>query len=275
MEHEKNGKLGNQAEDWIRRAAGGIRFGPDRRDAEQELREHIADRAGTLVRVRGLDPEEAETEALKRMGDADVLRQELSAVHRPLWGYLWRLSQVLLRTELAITVILILGLVLLASRDWEIGDAVFGDWDGRSGRVALASEYSPSEEKAEVDGWTITMERAGRKEDGTLHMDLKSFCWKPWLKFARFTQRLTAVDSQGRIYPNLGNWTQDREATGIWGQANQGNGGILSSLPHLFTQDYIVEVLGVSPDAEWIRLEYDFMGRSFTMTQNLTGGETA
>ena len=42
---------------------------------------------------RALSTEETEVEALKRMGEADMLRQELDAVHRPLWGYLRRLRQ--------------------------------------------------------------------------------------------------------------------------------------------------------------------------------------
>jgi len=37
-----------------------------------------------------------------------------------------------------------------------------------------------------------------------------------------------------------------------------------------FYQNYRVQVRGIAPEAEWIRLEYQLLGRSFSLNVDLT-----
>ena len=39
-----------------------------------------------------------------------------------------------------------------------------------------------------------------------------------------------------------------------------------------FHRNYILWVLNIHPAAEWVRLEYDWLGRNFSMTVELRGG---
>ena len=89
MEHRKLTQ-----DQWLDRAAGGIRFPPDRRAVRAELAGHLEDREEALKRAfPGMPQEEARERALAGMGDPEALRRELSSVHRPLLGWLWLISR--------------------------------------------------------------------------------------------------------------------------------------------------------------------------------------
>ena len=89
-------ELHENAKQWLETATKGIRFGPDRREVEAELREHIEDKTADMARIFRLEGEEAETEALKRMGDPVEIGRELARLHKPWLGYLWNASLTLL-----------------------------------------------------------------------------------------------------------------------------------------------------------------------------------
>lgn len=100
---------------WLDRAAGAIRFEPDRAAVRAELAAHLEDKAADLRRIfPDITPEEARERAVREMGDAEVIGRELARIHRPWLGYLWRISQVLLGLGLALLaaeLLLFLGLV--------------------------------------------------------------------------------------------------------------------------------------------------------------------
>ena len=89
---------------WLDIATGKIRFGPDRARVRRELENHILDRM-EAEEARGLTGWEAEKAAVSAMGDPAPLAEELGRLHRPYWGWLWRLSQWALGILLAWAVI--------------------------------------------------------------------------------------------------------------------------------------------------------------------------
>jgi len=95
-------------EQWLAAATSGIRFKPDRRAVEEELRGHFEDKVADLQRVFHISAEEAEEMALERMGDPERIGKELAKIHRPWLGYLWQLSRVVF--GLALVLCLVAGL---------------------------------------------------------------------------------------------------------------------------------------------------------------------
>lgn len=97
---------------WLDTATAKIRFRPDREAVRRELAAHLED----LREEAGLT-EEAAVEA---MGDPDETAEELGRLHRPWWGYLWRVSRVVLVLAAAAAIVV----VLLWCH--EVNHAVFG-----------------------------------------------------------------------------------------------------------------------------------------------------
>ena len=140
MEQEYN------AEKWLHTATKGIRFGPDRLAVEAELREHLADKTADMARIFHIEGEEAEQEALKRMGDPEEIGKKLAKIHKPWLGYLWMASRVLR------TILLIPAVIYLMCSDYH-GDA-----------VEHPARYNPppvvEPAQAELGGYTFRIVRA-------------------------------------------------------------------------------------------------------------------
>ena len=81
---------------WLDEATGKIALGLERREARDELLDHLEDRALDLLRCRpGLTDDEARDLALEQMGPAEPVRDRLAKIYDPLGGYLWLGSQLL------------------------------------------------------------------------------------------------------------------------------------------------------------------------------------
>ena len=97
---EKTGK-------WLDKATAGIRFGPDRREVRRELEEHLEDKALDYLRIfPDLTKEEARQRAASEMGDPAEIGRELARLHKPLLGYAWLASKVLLGVVIGAAVLL-------------------------------------------------------------------------------------------------------------------------------------------------------------------------
>lgn len=104
------------AEGWLDKATAGIRFGPDRREVRRELEEHLEDKALDYLRIfPGLTQEEAQDRAAAEMGDPEEIGKELARLHKPLLGYAWLASKVLLG------VVIGAGVLLFANRTYQSG----------------------------------------------------------------------------------------------------------------------------------------------------------
>lgn len=99
----------NSFQIWVNAVCQEVRFRPDRRSIELELRDHYEDHVKDLVRL-GRDRELAEERALEAMGNAQEVGWALDRVHKPWLGWLWEISRVL---------VLILAL-LLAWKGWQV-----------------------------------------------------------------------------------------------------------------------------------------------------------
>ena len=80
------------AQVWVEEATRKIRFKPDRAAVARELLGHIQD-LQEKYKGQGLSPYDAEMQATEDMGDPAAIADELGRLHRPYWGWLWRLSQ--------------------------------------------------------------------------------------------------------------------------------------------------------------------------------------
>lgn len=120
------------AEGWLDKATAGIRFGPDRREVRRELEEHLEDKALDYLRIfPDLTKEEARQRAASEMGDPAEIGKELARLHKPLLGYAWLASKVLLG------VVIGAGVLLFANRTYQSGlsnlldgpHSWYGDYD--------------------------------------------------------------------------------------------------------------------------------------------------
>lgn len=79
---------------WVNAVCQEVRFRPDRRSIEFELRDHYEDHVRDLVRL-GRSREIAEQRALEAMGNAQEVGWALDKIHKPWLGWLWEVSRFL------------------------------------------------------------------------------------------------------------------------------------------------------------------------------------
>lgn len=117
---------------WLDAATKAIRFGPDRRTVRSELSAHLEDKALDFQRIfPGLTQEEAQDRVAAEMGDPAEIGKELARLHKPLLGYAWLASKVLLG------VVIGAGVLLFANRTYQYGisnlldgpHSWYGDYD--------------------------------------------------------------------------------------------------------------------------------------------------
>ena len=103
---------------WVDAVCEQVRFWPDRKGIEKELRVHYEDRCRDLERLHYERPLAAQR-SLEAMGNAQEVGRALDRVHKPWLGWLWEVSRCL---ALALTVLalsanfLTIGLPTLAER---------------------------------------------------------------------------------------------------------------------------------------------------------------
>ena len=101
---------------WLDAATKAIRFGPDRRAVRSELSAHLEDKALDFQRIfPDLTQEEAQDRAASEMGDPAEIGKELARLHKPLLGYAWLASKVLLGVVIGAAVL------LFANRTYQYG----------------------------------------------------------------------------------------------------------------------------------------------------------
>lgn len=254
---------------WLARATRGIRFKPDREAVLTELREHIEDKSLDYQRIfPGMTWEEARQRAVSEMGDPEEIGRELARIHKPWLGYLWTVSKVAL--GLAAVAAVIAGMSgLMAGGAWlRIGDGLKSTHP-----EARVTWVEPCSDRIYVDGDLVLMTEAARmqfKEElrvGAVLRTVSPFFWER--ENYNLCRRIRAVDSLGNEYPSY------EERWGTWGdnaeEWNYVNGHGDGCGP--FHKDYPIWVYGVDPKAEWVRLEYDWMDRSFSMTIDIKEGD--
>lgn len=198
---------------WLDLAVSGIRFGPDREAVREELRAHIEDRAADFMRIfPDMEEREAQERALAAMGDAEELKVSLAKVHKPWLGYLWRATQVLVWTALALALFVTLagGADLLEDQSYQralarqslaVGRALYEDgvpgWEGE--RLAV---YSVNGETRLGRGVISVSDAARWREPkgNRLYLRLRITWDRPWEVNAFALNFLWAEDDLGNTY---------------------------------------------------------------------------
>ena len=267
---------------WLDKATAAIRFGPDRRTVRSELSAHLEDKALDFQRIfPDLTQEEAQDRAASEMGDPAEIGKELARLHKPLLGYAWLASKVLLG------VVIGAGVLLFANRTYQYGlsnlldgpHSWYGDYDppiaaiykgveldylgplADSGPVQ-AGEYTFSTDCGEL--WNVTM--SNRETSRGVYLQLEVRHPRPmeqlnylveetmWAQDDRGGVILSQRDYFDMVYPERGGRKVlhfDRLDDGI------------------FTDRYEVSIEIIDRSAQRVDLRYTEMGADLTIPISL------
>lgn len=97
-------KENNNIAKWTAEACQKIAFLPDRKAMERELTDHYEDHRDALL-DGGMSAEDAEELALRAMGDAEEVGEQLAQVYNTIWTRLWDISRGIFWTLLILFVL--------------------------------------------------------------------------------------------------------------------------------------------------------------------------
>ena len=258
---------------WLNTAVAGIRFKPDRKAVEAELRGHFKDKVADLQRMYHLDWQEAQDMALKQMGDAEEIGKAMARIHKPWLGYLWQLSRVLVGVALAGLVVMWVWIGFTTGEDPVFGsdpDCEWWDFDGYPGNAGMdgwllgKARYELSEDpeqlmaealdqEVRINGQHIALRHAAiwQVEDAeNLYLSVRLETPRFWERGELETQWFKLTDSQGTEYP-----------AGKMSVKERGYGP--------FHQCVEITVHEVDMAAEWVRLDYGLGESLFSFTVQL------
>ena len=260
---------------WCERACSYIKYKPDRKAVEKELLAHIQDKCDALT-AEGMPPEDVAKAAVNAMGNADEVGRELENVHNPFWGYMLRISQVLI----VIAVIV----VLFASRGVQQRFGIFVQREDRHAHLfyeefrefsdfnVVRTLFVEPEGYAKLDGYTFRVTRAVENRfeyTGRRYPDV-SYNFRftvvathplPWAGFPWAVDYFSAIDSLGNFYESR------NSGRSYYGRFFWGNPGLRT----LFSYTFELSLAGYVPGAEWIELRYNRDGRDFALRIDLGG----
>ena len=262
---------------WCEKAAGEIRFRPDREKVYGELLNHIYDHYEDLLE-QGIEEETARKMAMEAMGSAEEIAPQLAAIHHPFWGYFLR------ATEIFLVLIASLALIFGIRYFWQFSysqpqynrydpyvDTYISDETGVTRRMF----YAEPNQTVKSDGYRLTLTRAAwdhtvfsdatMNDLDTFHFQIEIFNPLPWAEDTEMTRWMWAEDSLGNHYYTFyesGNYYRSPAVVG-----NSYHTG-----PFTYTHDMWMSNF-CSQEAEWIDLHYDRSGRNIIFRIDLTGGE--
>ncbi len=251
---------------WCESATALIRYGPDRKAVEAELMAHLEDHRDALL-AEGMRMQDAERAALTAMGDADALAEALARVHRPFWGYLYRLTKWV--AILVCTFALFIFAVEAGSTAHSLLTAsakpqYMQPGDGRSWELIAQAQ---SDANAWCEGYWISIPGACLWHLGSeyrLSFHLQTVNLSPYGSFEGYPY-FWAIDDQGNYYNSRdeGHYKDD--------PCVRFGGGVFGSR----YQCHHVSIYGIpSADLQWIELHYDRDGRAIVLRIDLDGGES-
>lgn len=252
---------------WSHEASKQIRFKLDRDQVYQELLAHLYDKTNTLE-ASGMKRENAMLATIESMGDPSDIGYILKKIHNPLSGYLLRTSQVLLIVSVLWISIFCnmnggFGIIieeLKPQKDyWEENQQAYNE----DSAYELIAELTPNC-TATVEGYEFSIPKAfhrkasyvsqGKKYEDEIFEFILIAKHSPFLDAPKgILNHITAVDNLGNEYSNI---------TG-YGSVPSVVGNL--TVERLFSSQFEMWVDGLSPDAEWIELQYDYLGRSFKL----------
>lgn len=181
---------------WVDAVCEQVRFWPDRKAIEKELRIHYEDHCQALERLSYERPL-AEERSLRAMGNSQEVGRALDRVHKPWLGWLWEVSRWTLQGLAALLV-----MTMLWSVDWGILIQYTRDelaWEEPPvGTACVELEHgtlwaAPGDVRKEPDGTTVAEIDLWLRRRDPMGTDSTEYYYSPWNEF--FTYR----DEQGEL----------------------------------------------------------------------------
>lgn len=269
--HEFNFRL------WCRVATRKILYKPDRQQVYRELHGHLEDAYDACI-AKGMTPEEAEAKVLETMGRAEDIAPQLAAIHKPFWGFVLQISQLLLIVLLVLSLIPVrqyakaLGPMNAPKpRDFEIFDSA--SYGGETGRTLHHLSQPDISFSSDGNRFTLTdtalfteYSEYHQKDMTHLYILVQQHSLLPWQEHTQYKRNYAIFapvigqffvrDDKGNVYPfSVDNgWTFLSKQTGI------------------FTCTHACWINDFPADAQWAEICYERDGRSFALRVNLAGG---
>ena len=266
---------------WCIDATRLIKFPPDRVAVQEELHQHLLDKQEYL-RSQGVPEEEIESKAIEAMGSAEEIAPQLASIHKPFWGYAYRVCCGLLILLVLVSIpSLFSGIHTLWNKHpWKEPALVY--LNAENGDQALFHSYPNT--KVLIGDYTITVSEVivfqTRLHDLGQYNELCTDC-RIMIKVQHpkmytgqdIFQYIWAEDSLGNVYHS--------SATGGYLTLCD-DIHIRHTYPQLYGFTYYYEISFhdllhldfLSKDAQWIDLHYDRDGTKFTIPIDLKGGNS-
>ncbi len=253
----------NLFDKWCRQATKEIRYGPDRQQVYRELMAHLEDSRDARMGA-GMAEEEATRKALAAMGEATAIAPELGKIHRPFWGYFYRVVKMLAIGLCAVAIYTVLS---------RISSTVGYYIDRSNGAYELPFDametYSVINHDATAwcDGYRFTVSRSvyWRYEDENhLRFRLEVICPDLFANKCWAVDHIWAVDDRGTYYLCDDDRAGSQEPQ-LWINTYSGVGMVAS---YVIT----VEFMPSDYEAKWLELHYDRDGREMVLRFELKGG---
>ncbi len=155
----------NSKEDFLQDVTSHVKFIFDRKRIYNELDNHIEDRVEDFI-AEGFLKEEATSKAIEVMGNATDIGKELNKVHNPFIGWIWKVSDIVLKVTLFFVVFNLLTLL-------------FGSFDSHNPINNLEKSeivyHYEVDEKATIDNRVIHITDIAYDVDGNLYIVFKNY----------------------------------------------------------------------------------------------------
>ena len=258
------------AKSWCEDATRLIKFPPDREAVQNELQQHLIDKQEDL-RQQGIPEEQIEAISIAAMGSAEEIAPQLAAIHRPFWGYAYRISCVIL--AICFSILLLYALIHAEYLADRLRKPAFTDYV--SGTTLVWETYPNTKAKTDKCRITLTQVRFSKNPEpayadiprlanclsadiritdprGFAHYDIMEYVW--------------AEDNLGNVYTS-------QTATSYLPPYPNDHYIHITTNHRIFSTDYRLTFMGYEENGvQWIDLHYDRDGRSFTIRIDLTGG---
>lgn len=249
---------------WCVDATRLIKFPPDRVAVQEELQQHLLDKQEEL-RSQGVPEEEIAAKAVEAMGSAEEIAPQLAAIHKPFWGYAYRMCCVILALVLTVSIPFLI---------WKLNGLPNyfrkPEFEGIFPEGTVLWRSTPDTQTSIYD-YRLTLTQTCLVEDGprgTVFMAQLKVQHPEMFIGAELMPYIWAEDSQGAVYHNYisqNYYTSDKLSRFIKVEYPQRYA--LGCYYTLTLWDYCSE------DAQWIDLKYERDGAQFTIRIDLNRGE--
>lgn len=258
-----------------------VQFSPDHAAISAELTGHMEEHRDALLEANpGMTLWDAESEAVRGMGDPEELGRWLNQIHNPCLGWIqiwfrrvvWTLAVLVLLFALPRAGELVTNLIAPASYDGIGMGHLLEHYD----EYDVVADFTPGA-VWQHEGYTFSIQRAvvthsetSVYRDEALHLSylLKVTHSDPWQRGPEFREWLWAEDDLGNRYPSRG----QQELYQLPTSAGDSSGNPSAVYP--FASYYDLWVGGIHPEATSVTLHFDRFGENaISLTLPLKGGD--